>query len=82
MNFWDYLILNPMINTLLWMYSVLWHNFGLAIIVFTLLVRLITYPLTAKQMKSAQAMQEMQKSKNGRNPENTKDNRGSWLKNR
>jgi YidC/Oxa1 family membrane protein insertase len=63
MNFWDYLILNPMINTLLWMYSVLWHNFGLAIIVFTLLVRLITYPLTAKQMKSAQAMQEMQKSK-------------------
>jgi YidC/Oxa1 family membrane protein insertase len=63
MNFWDYLILNPMVNTLLWMYSVLWHNFGLAIIVFTLLVRLITYPLTAKQMKSAQAMQEMQKSK-------------------
>lgn len=52
-----------MVNSLLWIYSVLWQNFGLAIIVFTLLVRLITYPLTAKQMKSAQAMQEMQKSK-------------------
>jgi len=39
------------------------HNFGLAIILFTLLVRLITYPLTAQQMKGAQAMQEMQKSK-------------------
>lgn len=63
MNFWDLLILNPMVNSLLWIYSVLWQNFGLAIIVFTLLVRLITYPLTASQMKSGQAMQEMQKSK-------------------
>lgn len=60
---WDLLILNPMINTLLWIYSFLGNNFGLAIIVFTILVRLITYPLTAKQMKSTQAMQEMQKSK-------------------
>jgi YidC/Oxa1 family membrane protein insertase len=60
---WDMLIINPMVNTLLWIYSVLWQNFGLAIIVFTLLVRLITYPLTAQQMKSSQAMQDMQKSK-------------------
>lgn len=60
---WDTLIINPMVNTLLWIYSVLGHNFGLAIILFTLLVRLITYPLTAQQMKSASAMQDMQKSK-------------------
>lgn len=60
---WNTLIINPMVNTLLWIYSVLWQNFGLAIIVFTLLVRLITYPLNASQMKSQQAMQEMQKSK-------------------
>lgn len=60
---WDMLIINPMVNTLLWIYSVLWQNFGLAIIVFTLVVRLLTYPLTAQQMKSAQAMQDMQKSK-------------------
>jgi len=60
---WDTLIINPMVNTLLWIYSVLGHNFGLAIILFTLVVRLITYPLTAQQMKSAGAMQEMQKSK-------------------
>lgn len=60
---WNTLIINPMVNALLWIYSVLAENFGLAIIVFTILVRLITYPLTASQMKSAQAMQEMQKSK-------------------
>ena len=60
---WDLLIINPMVNSLLWIYSILIENFGLAIIVFTMLVRLITYPLTAKQMKSTSAMQDLQKSK-------------------
>jgi YidC/Oxa1 family membrane protein insertase len=60
---WNTLILDPMINTLLVIYSFLGQNFGLAIIVFTILVRLITYPLTAQQMKSTQKMQELQKSK-------------------
>jgi YidC/Oxa1 family membrane protein insertase len=65
---WDTLITNPMVNTLLWIYTFLSqvfgsaHMFGLAIILFTILVRLITHPLTIKQMKSTQAMQEMQKS--------------------
>jgi YidC/Oxa1 family membrane protein insertase len=60
---WDLVILNPMINFLLWIYSILGQNFGLAIIVFTILVNLLLYPLNAQQMKSTQAMQEMQKSK-------------------
>jgi len=47
----------------MWIYSGLAQNFGLAIIVFTILVRLITYPLTASQIKSTKNMQEMQKSK-------------------
>jgi YidC/Oxa1 family membrane protein insertase len=59
---WDLLIINPMVNTLLYIYSVI-GNFGIAIIIFTILIRLITHPLTVSQMKSAQAMQEMQKSK-------------------
>jgi YidC/Oxa1 family membrane protein insertase len=62
-DIWALLILNPMINSLMWIYSGLAQNFGLAIIVFTILVRLITYPLTASQMKSTQSMQELQKSK-------------------
>ena len=59
---WDLLIINPMTNLLLWIYSVI-GGFGIAIIIFTILIRLLTYPLTAQQLKSAQAMQEMQKSK-------------------
>ncbi len=56
------LIINPMLNTLLWIYSIL-GNFGLAIILFTILVRMVTYPLTIQQLKGAQKMQDMQKSK-------------------
>ena len=58
---WNLLILNPMINFLLWIYSLI-GNFGIAIIIFTILIRLITHPLTAKQVKSSQAMMAMQKS--------------------
>lgn len=60
---WDTLIIEPMLNTLLWIYNVVFHNFGLAIILFTILIRMLTYPLTAQQLKSAQKMQSMQKSK-------------------
>ncbi len=60
---WDTLIINPMVNLLLLIYGFLGHNFGLAIIIFTILIRLITHPLTASQLKSTQAMQEFQKSK-------------------
>ncbi len=60
---WDAIIINPMVNLLLWIYSMLGHNFGLAIIVFTLLIRIVTYPLTAQQLKGATAMQELQKNK-------------------
>jgi len=63
MDFWNLIIIQPMLNTLLGIYSVLGLNFGLAIIVFTFIIRLITHPLTAQQQKSAQAMQTMQKSK-------------------
>jgi len=59
---WDLIIINPMVNALLWIYSVL-GNFGIAIIIFTILIRLITHPLTASQMKSTKRMQEMQTSK-------------------
>ena len=63
MDLWNTLIIDPFVNTLLWIYNLLWHNFGLSVIVFTILVRLITYPLTAAQQKSTQAMQDLQKSK-------------------
>jgi len=57
---WNTLVIEPMLNLLLWIYSLIGGNLGLAIILFTILIRLITYPLTASQMKSSQKMQEMQ----------------------
>lgn len=59
---WDTLIINPMLNSMLWIYSIL-GNFGITIIIFTILVRLITHPLTVQQMRGTQKMQEFQSSK-------------------
>jgi len=59
---WD-AVITVFINILLYIYNIVGDNFGLAIIFFTLLIRLVTYPLNAKQMKSTQALQELQQSK-------------------
>jgi YidC/Oxa1 family membrane protein insertase len=59
---WDAFI-SLMINILLFIYDLIGQNFGWAIIIFTVLVRVVTYPLNARQMKSSKAMQEMQSSK-------------------
>jgi YidC/Oxa1 family membrane protein insertase len=52
-----------MVNVLIWIYDLILNNFGLAIIIFTILIRLITYPLTAQQLKGQQKMTELQTSK-------------------
>ena len=36
------------------------HNYGVTIILFTLIIKLVLYPLTAKQTKSMKAMQDLQ----------------------
>jgi YidC/Oxa1 family membrane protein insertase len=36
------------------------NNYGIAIIIFTLIIKLILYPMTAKQTKSMKAMQDIQ----------------------
>ncbi len=59
---WNTLILDPMVNSLLFIYGALGENFGLAIIVFTALIRVITFPLTYQQQTSTQKMQELQQS--------------------
>ena len=60
---WDTYIIIPMTNTLLFIYDIIGHNFGIAIILFTILIRAITWPLTAQQLKGTQGMQELQKDK-------------------
>jgi YidC/Oxa1 family membrane protein insertase len=49
-----------MLNGLFWLYSVLGHSFGLSIIMFTILVRVITFPFTLQQLRSAKATQDIQ----------------------
>ncbi len=60
---WDAIILNPFTNILLWIYNLMGHNFGLAIIVLTVLIRAVTWPLTGQQLKSAKVMQDLQSDK-------------------
>ncbi|OGO10330.1 MAG: hypothetical protein A2Y93_05375 [Chloroflexi bacterium RBG_13_68_17] len=60
---WNTLILDPMVNSLLLIYDFLGDNFGVAIIVFTIIVRLITLPLTWQSQRSTLKMQELQQSK-------------------
>jgi YidC/Oxa1 family membrane protein insertase len=49
-------IIRPMLNTLMVLYVVLFNQMGVAIIAFTILVRLITLPLTLKQINQMRAM--------------------------
>jgi YidC/Oxa1 family membrane protein insertase len=57
------LFISVFVNVLIWIYDVVGNNFGLAIILFTILIRIVTWPLNAQQMKGAAAMQEMQNDK-------------------
>ena len=49
-----------MINSLVLLYFVFFSNFGLAIIVFTVIVRMALIPLTVKQSKQMKAMSSLQ----------------------
>ena len=61
---WEALIIQPFTNVLLFIYQyVAFGNFGIAIILFTLLIRLVTHPLTVSQLKGTQGLQELQKDK-------------------
>jgi YidC/Oxa1 family membrane protein insertase len=60
---WNNVILNPMINILLLIYDFLFHNFGIAIILLTIIIRMITMPLTLRQQRSMEKMQALQQSK-------------------
>jgi len=59
-NIWDVFFVNPLINSLVILNNILFSNFGLAIIVFTLLMRLATMPLTLRQIHSTRAMTALQ----------------------
>src|SRR6185437_10265103 len=54
-------IVQPIFNLLVLIYAILpGHNFGLAIIIFTIIVRLLLWPLVKKQLHQAKAMRKLQ----------------------
>ena len=55
------LIVQPIFNLLVLIYALIpGHNFGLAIILFTIVVRLLMWPLVKKQLHHARAMKALQ----------------------
>lgn len=55
------LIVQPLFNLLTFIYAVLpGHNFGLAIILFTIVIRILMWPLVKKQLHNAKAMRKLQ----------------------
>ncbi len=50
---------DPFIVVMLWLYRLLGENLVLAIIIFTVLSRIVTYPLMRQQLKSSKRMREI-----------------------
>ena len=60
MAVWYLIIANPVLNVLVALTHILGGSFGWAIIALTVIVRLLSWPLTKRQLNSTKAMQEMQ----------------------
>lgn len=56
----DAALLDPMINFLVILNNVLFGSFGLAILAFTIIIRVATFPLTLRQLHQTRAMQSIQ----------------------
>ena len=59
MSFFDIVIVQPIFNLLMLIYSLI-PDFGISIIIFTILVRLLLWPLVKKQLHHTKAMRKMQ----------------------
>jgi len=60
-NFFYVILYQPLFNALVFLYNyVPGHDFGIAIIVLTLLIRFILYPLSIKAVNSQRSLQKLQ----------------------
>jgi YidC/Oxa1 family membrane protein insertase len=54
-------IVKPIFNLLVFIYAIIpGHNFGLALIIFTVLIRFLMWPLVKKQLKQTKLMRKIQ----------------------
>ncbi len=61
MNIFDILIVKPIFNLLIGLYSLIpGGDFGLALIIFTILIRMLLWPLVKRQLHQVTAMRKLQ----------------------
>lgn len=61
MNIFDVLIVQPIFNLLLGLYTIIpGGDFGVSIIIFTILLRFLLYPLVKRQLHQVKAMRKLQ----------------------
>ena len=58
-NLIDFIVVRPIVNILFVIFNLV-HDFGLAIIIFTILVKLLMWPLTKRQLKQTKLMRKIQ----------------------
>lgn len=61
MNFFDSVIVQPILNILMAIYAVIpGGDFGISVVIFTILIRFLLWPLVKKQLHQTTAMRKMQ----------------------
>ena len=61
MNIFELFIVQPIFNLLLFIYSIVpFADFGIAIIIFTIIIRFAMWPLVVKQLHQVKAMRKLQ----------------------
>ena len=58
-NFLDIIVVRPIVNVLFVIFNLV-HDFGLAIIIFTVIVKLCMWPLTKRQLNQTKLMRKLQ----------------------
>ena len=53
---WNEAIIRPLINSLIVLYLVLFNNLGLSIVILTILINILTLPLTLKSIRQTRAL--------------------------
>ena len=59
-DLWREIIIRPLLNGLVVLYTICFNQMGIAIILFTAIVRIVTLPLTIKQLKQMRGMSDLQ----------------------
>lgn len=59
-GFWDKFFIYPLSTLMDWFAHILWGQYGLSILIVTILIRFLVLPLTLKQYRSSKKMQDIQ----------------------